>query len=85
MNRIPNFNTALSQILRMRREQAGLTQALLARKIGGSESYIKTLEGGKQTPTMTVFILLAEACGVDARELLDEVLRQLTYISRKET
>lgn len=76
----PNFDLALGQILRENRERLGLTRKKLAAMIGGSESHIKAIETRKRKPTLPVFVLIAEALGIDADKLLLEVLQRQAYL-----
>ena len=70
MKNLPYFNQAFGKILRTRREEAGISQRELACRIEGVRSYIQSLEYGKQTPTVTTIILIAEALGTDPAEML---------------
>lgn len=83
MHEVPNFNTALSQILRSRRQQARMTQMQLAVEIGGSEVAVRRMERGSQTPTVTTLILLARALGVKPEEFLAEILRQIIFLDAR--
>lgn len=52
------------------RERAGLSQRQLAERIGMSHSYISRLEGDQHSPSVDTLCRLAEALGVDAKDLL---------------
>lgn len=80
MNTIPEFRRAFGYVLRHRREIRGMTQAELAGAIGGSEINIRTLERAASAPAMATFLLIAEALGLDPRELLDEVLVRMAFL-----
>ena len=75
------LTAACGQIVRTHRERAGLTQAELAVAANVSESYIQRIEYGQRTPTITVFVQLAKALGIDPKELLQETLRLQTILS----
>lgn len=77
MKDVPYFNQAFGQILRIRREEASLTQQELADRIEGVRSYIQFLEYGKQTPTATTVIVLAEALGMEPVELFAEAVARM--------
>ncbi len=77
MRDLPFFNQAFGQILRSRREEAGLTQQELADAIEGVRSYIQFLEYGKQTPTAKTMILIAESIGVEPEEMLRDAVRMM--------
>jgi transcriptional regulator with XRE-family HTH domain len=54
------FGKRLSEI----REQAGLTQSGLARRMGTSQSTISQIEAGERNPTYDLMRQIAEALGV---------------------
>jgi len=76
-----SLTAAFGQTVRVYRERADLTQAELASSAHVSESYIQRLEYGQRTPTITVFLQLAKALGVDPMEFLREFLRLQTVLS----
>jgi transcriptional regulator with XRE-family HTH domain len=80
MYALPNFNAAFAKILRARREQARLSQMKIAAAVGGSEVYVRRMERGKQTPTVTTLVLLARALGVEPETLLAEILHQMACL-----
>jgi transcriptional regulator with XRE-family HTH domain len=73
MQKIPKLQKAFAYVLRYHREMAKLTQPQLAKKIGGSEINIRTLERGVTAPSLTTFLLIADALGIGAQQLLSEV------------
>lgn len=80
MYNLPFFNAAFAQVLRSRREQAGMTQLRLAFEIGGSEIAVRKLERGVQTPTVTTFILISRAFNIQPAILLNETLERMSYL-----
>ena len=52
------------------RAKRGLTQEQLANLSGFSQQYISGLETGKRNPTIVTIYELANALGIDFRELL---------------
>ena len=84
MKNLPHFNQAFGQILRARREAAGISQQELANKIEGVRSYIQFLEYGRQTPTATTVILIAEALGTDPAEMLRDAVRAMASLEKQE-
>ena len=80
MKNIPEFRRAFGYVLRTRREMAGLTQAELASKIGGSEINIRTLERSASAPAVVTFLLLADALKLDPRDFLGEVLARIAFL-----
>src|SRR5437867_1739746 len=61
----------LGHLLRERRQQAGLSRAVLATRAGLSESTLKNLETGRHHPTQTT---LSQLCAIPELQL---VLRDL--------
>jgi transcriptional regulator with XRE-family HTH domain len=51
--------------LRSRRERAGLSQELLARKAGLSSGTVRRIEGGNTNPTRGTLRLLAQALSAE--------------------
>ena len=72
MKDLPHFNQAFGQILRARREAAGISQQELSDRIEGVRSYVQFLEYGKQTPTAKTIILIARALGIDPTDMLKD-------------
>ena len=81
MKNLPYFNQAFGQVLRTRRETAGISQRELAHKIEGVRSYVQSLEYGRQTPTVTTIILIAEAIGIDPAEMLRDSVHVMARLS----
>ena len=80
MKHLPYFNLAFGQVLRVRREAAGISQRELARRIEGVRSYVQSLEYGRQTPTATTIILVAEVLGIDPAEMLRDAVRVMARL-----
>ncbi len=59
------------------REQAGLTQAELAKKIKKPQSYISKIERNERRIDLLEFIALCDALGVDPSVQLGVVRKQL--------
>jgi transcriptional regulator with XRE-family HTH domain len=60
---------SFGRVIRERRRQLDLTQEQLARHIKTSVPYIGHLEAGKRHPSGQVIVRLADALGLDARDL----------------
>lgn len=58
-----------------RRQEAGLTQMALAKKVGVARQTINMIENGKYNPSLDVCIKLAKALGTDLNDLFWEVER----------
>ena len=66
---------SLGEVIRARREACGMTQELVAQKLGVSRQAVGKWESGKSEPSTTNLTALAELFGTDAAELLREVKR----------
>jgi len=84
MAKIVQFRQAVADVIRSRRTLAGLTQSQLAKRIGGSEIGVRTWERAASGPSLETFLLLAAALGVDARELLAEVLSRMAFLQNRD-
>ena len=58
------------------RERAGLSQDQLAEQLGLSCVFISMIERGVRAPRLEIFVRIANALGVSADELLQDVLDQ---------
>ena len=66
---------SLGEVIRARREACGMTQELVAQKLGVSRQAVGKWESGKSEPSTTNLMAIAELLGTDAAELLREVKR----------
>ena len=66
---------SLGEVIRAHREACGMTQELVAQKLGVSRQAVGKWESGKSEPSTTNLIAIAELLGTDAAELLREVKR----------
>ena len=55
------------------RGSAGMTQDVLAAKIGKDRSYVGFIERGERNPSLEVIFDIAKALGVNSDELLKEI------------
>jgi transcriptional regulator with XRE-family HTH domain len=62
--------------IRTKREAAGLSQDRLADAAGMSQRYLRAVELGDNSPSLTAIFQLCEALAVSPSELLDEVWQQ---------
>jgi len=60
---------ALSRALRRRREEAGLTQAALARRLGSSQSRVAKMEAGDPSVSLDLLIRALLMVGASRREV----------------
>ncbi len=58
--------------LRQARQSRGLTQEQLARKIGIDQAAISRMENGKQRITLELLGRMAQALGMDPRDLFPD-------------
>jgi transcriptional regulator with XRE-family HTH domain len=68
--RMPDLKDTVALNLRRERYAKGLTQEDLAERIGISARYLGQVERGQSSASVTVLGRIAEALGIDARELL---------------
>ena len=67
---------ALGQRIKKAREAAGITQDELAKEIGCSTKHIGALERGIKTPSLDMFVIIANTLGASADLLLQDVLEK---------
>lgn len=60
------------------REDAGLSQSALARRIGSSQSAVSQIEAGERSPSYGMLVQLAEALGVSVAYMVGGEVEQLT-------
>ena len=66
---------SLGEVIRARREACGMTQELVAQKLGVSRQAVGKWESDKSEPSTTNLMAIAELLGTDAEELLREAKR----------
>ncbi|MBB6124594.1 helix-turn-helix domain-containing protein [Sphingobium subterraneum] len=64
---------ALLEILRARRQSAGISQHELAKRLGRSQSYVTKVETGERKLEVVEYLAWCRALGLPASGLLDEV------------
>ncbi len=77
---MPPISRSFGRSIRDRRLQLHLTQEQLARLVNCSVSYITNLEAGRGRPSEKLMIKLAEALGLDSRELLLFTIPRITSL-----
>lgn len=60
------------------REDAGLSQSALARRIGTSQSAVSQIEAGDRSPSYGMLVQLADALGVSLAYLMGASIEQLS-------
>ncbi len=80
MENMPLLNDAFAAALRTRRESAGLTQKVLAERIGASLSAIKKLEHGDRIPSLKTLLVLSQGLEVDPRDFVADIVRMLAFL-----
>lgn len=73
----------LRRLLREHREQAGLTQAQLAKKIDETQSYVSKVERGERRLDLVQLRFFCKAFGIGLREFVDAFERCGTEQRRK--
>jgi transcriptional regulator with XRE-family HTH domain len=66
---MPKTKATFGQVIRDRRRRFDLTQEQVARRIGTSTPYVGHLESGKRHPSDEILSRLADALGLDRKEL----------------
>jgi len=59
----------LAKKIRQYRKEAGLTQEIMAEKLGLSSKYIRFIENGRRRPSLKVVYKIAKILGVDTCKL----------------
>lgn len=67
----------LPGFLREIRENAGLTQRELGKRLTKPQSYIYNCETANRRVDVTEFILWAKACGIDPKKAFNQLLKEL--------
>jgi transcriptional regulator with XRE-family HTH domain len=75
MTMLDNRTWTLAERLKKARQLAGMEQAQLAEAVGVSRVSISNYELGKTEPTVTTFVLWAEATGATLEWLAEGVVR----------
>ena len=78
-----DFGKALGQVIRGHREKRSWTRKRLAFETGVSVSHIRVIEVRQGNPSISVFILIAEAFGIEPETLLYEVRQRQAYLNDK--
>jgi transcriptional regulator with XRE-family HTH domain len=68
-----NFYPCLGQRVRQARREAGMTQALLAARVGLTRASVTNIEKGRQKVLAHTLWRLAETLGVSPEDLVQEV------------
>lgn len=66
------FDRAIGELIRLRREGAGLTQADVARAVGLTRASISNIEAGRQRFNVEMLYKLAAALGCKPYDLMPE-------------
>jgi transcriptional regulator with XRE-family HTH domain len=66
---------ALIELLIAKREEAGLTQTELAKKLGEYQSYVARLESGQRRVDVVEFIGLAQILKFDPSKVIKDVAK----------
>jgi transcriptional regulator with XRE-family HTH domain len=61
---------ALIELLIAKREEAGLTQAVLAKRLGEYQSFVARLESGQRRVDVVEFLKMADVLGFDSAKAI---------------
>ena len=70
-------NKAVGAALADARRRVGLTQNVVATRLGRPQSFVAKVEGGERRVDVPEFIALSEALGLSATALLSTVAKRL--------
>jgi transcriptional regulator with XRE-family HTH domain len=70
-NRRSSGRARLAALLKSRRNDLGLTQQSLAKKLGIRASHVALLENGRRRPSLALVVRLTTVLSVDGQELLE--------------
>lgn len=71
------------ELLVQLREEAGLTQVVVAERIGNTQTFVSKVERGERRLDVVEFVEWCEALGADATQAFDAFLAQRDSRSRK--
>lgn len=72
----PQYDIFRNMLIKAR-EEAGITQCVLARRLGKPQSFVSKLERGERRLDVPEFVLFAEALGLDTEQFLRDFRRAL--------
>lgn len=75
----PAVSRATGAVIAAQRESVNLTPDAAAHRADISTPRLRAIEKGAQQPTISTFLTLCEAIGVDPRELFSRLLEQMHY------
>ena len=81
MNTVADLARAFGSVIAEERRRKGMTQKLLAERIGASELYISFLECGQRKPSLNSLILIAGSLGLEPAELTRRVCSELESVA----
>jgi transcriptional regulator with XRE-family HTH domain len=68
---------ALPAFLRQMREQAGLTQRQMGKRLNKPQSFVYNCETANRRVDITEFILWSNACEIDPKKAFNKLLKKL--------
>jgi transcriptional regulator with XRE-family HTH domain len=63
----------LGRAIRVLRDRAGITQKVLAERVGTSEAYVSNIEGGQRDARWSTVMRLLHGLGADVHQLADAI------------
>ena len=82
MNEIPHLSEAFAQVLQEAREEAGVSQQELARRVKCARSFISFLETRTHLPSLNAFLVLCAALDLPAAEVLQRLENRLAFLQQ---
>lgn len=80
---IDDVTLATAAALRVAIARSGISQNEVGRRAGLSSAYMSKLRKAEQSPRFSEWLAIADALGIDERELLETYLAELDRIRRE--
>lgn len=84
MEKYPQLNEALANVLKTHRESQGLSKRKLAELAWLERVYIIQLEKGTKQPTLNALFYLSEALGLQPSELVRLIEDEIARLNRQD-
>ena len=65
---------SVSENIKAKREEAGLTQSELADRVGVTKGFMSQIERGSKIPSLILGAMIAEVCGCSVLDLLKDAV-----------
>jgi transcriptional regulator with XRE-family HTH domain len=81
----PEDHAVVGQCLEAVRQQSGMTQTELARRLGKPQSFVSSYESGQRRIDLLEFLCIVAALGGQPERVFDEVRKRSSKIVRRVT